>query len=513
MLDSHNTVDRTVMQRFFLDDGDSTQTQSTPCVANANLKGKSMIDSMRLPHGKDEAWRHMNMRKLFAHHYKKPRKDYSTTAELTVLKSHVSTLIDDSCQDSCLVFIDGKFAPILSRVDGIPSEVVAAGAESLTEQQLKLDGMFPDVPDASERPRDSFGSDVISALNLARLEDVACILVPADLHVHIPVQVLFCNTAQVNDGSSGKGAAAAATVNGTWASYPRLLVELGDGASLQLKQSFATIPIKGGSSSSDPAEVVSSAAIVSANLVGSCTDIQLGENSRLVHTYVQDLAASSRHLEVLSSRVRSNASYEVAAVQVGSTIGRINLHVDLLSPSANCSVYGITLAGQRQSLDMHSSILHGAPSATSRQQQRNVVADRGEAIFKGRIRVPQEAQLTDSDQLCRSVMLGRRARVIAMPTLEITADNVECSHGAAVADLDQNSMFYLASRGIDTQRAKRLLLRGFVFDLLSDSILDKKSTQSLVDKLDSMYVSSSDSPELDDTGDSGSKSAQKMVSM
>jgi Fe-S cluster assembly protein SufD len=70
-------------------------------------------------------------------------------------------------------------------------------------------------------------------------------------------------------------------------------------------------------------------------------------------------------------------------------------------------------------------------------------------IFKGRIRIPQHAQLTDSDQLCRTIMLGDRARIIAMPTLEITADNVVCSHGASVTDLDENSMFYLSSRGIN----------------------------------------------------------------
>ena len=120
-------------------------------------------------------------------------------------------------------------------------------------------------------------------------------------------------------------------------------------------------------------------------------------------------------------------------------------------------VNGITLAQSRQSLDMHSSITHDAPSATSRQKQRNVIGkrsrtkqtipqpilceswhcpctpfpvflkgDRGEAIFKGRIRIPKHAQLTDSDQICRTIMLGDRARIIAMPTLEITADNVVC---------------------------------------------------------------------------------------
>lgn len=76
---------------------------------------------------------------------------------------------------------------------------------------------------------------------------------------------------------------------------------------------------------------------------------------------------------------------------------------------------------------------------------------RGEAIFKGRIRIPAQAQGADADQLCRSIMLGRRARLQAMPTLEISADKVACSHGASVADLDENSLFYIAARGISRQ--------------------------------------------------------------
>jgi Fe-S cluster assembly protein SufD len=122
----------------------------------------------------------------------------------------------------------------------------------------------------------------------------------------------------------------------------------------------------------------------------------------------------------------------------------------------------------------------------SRQQQRNVIGDKGEAIFKGRIVVPQIAQGTDSDQLCRTLMLGDRARVIAMPTLEITADDVECSHGASVADLDENSMFYLASRGIDRQEARKLLLKGFVYELLGGCVLDDAAVDRVNLKLISL---------------------------
>ena len=167
----------------------------------------------------------------------------------------------------------------------------------------------------------------------------------------------------------------------------------------------------------------------------------------------------------------------------------------------------MTLAHTKQSLDLHSSIFHNAGEQVSRQQQRNVVGEGGEAIFKGRIRIPQQAQKTDSDQLCRSLMLGDRARVIAMPTLEITADDVTCSHGASVTDLDENSMFYLAARGIDRKEARKLLLRGFVLDVLGGHLLDRRAEARIIDKLTDM------NPSFDEKGRGGERLVQRLVSM
>ena len=186
------------------------------------------------------------------------------------------------------------------------------------------------------------------------------------------------------------------------------------------------------------------------------------------------------------SKKNLKKSYAVTILQLGSRLGRVNAHVNITDPSANCTMNGVTLAHTKQSLDLHSSIFHNAASQVSRQQQRNVVGEGGEAIFKGRIRIPKQAQKTDSDQLCRSLMLGERARVIAMPTLEITADDVTCSHGASVTDLDENSMFYLSARGIDRNEARKLLLRGFVLELVKDDLVDEAAERRITSKLETM---------------------------
>ena len=383
--------------------------------------------SIRCNRWLDIIFRHTSLRRLFSHVFSRP---LPTIADNGPTAHDVHPFIDDSCRDSYLVFIDGQFRRELSNVSGLSAGVIASSLLSLSgscewQQKQRFVDMIESVPDSHQLPRNSFGSDVLTAINLAQLDDAACIYVPKDTVQEAPLQILFCNTEGAQDSFS---------------SSPRLLALVDDGSSLRLKQSFATI-----------SNGALNNATSGASLVISNTALRLGTNARLDHTYAQDLSTRSRHLEVISASVGGNASYDVTVLQTGASIARVNIHVNLTEVGANCSLSGVSLAGDKQSLDMHSNILHDARACTSRQQQRNVIADRGEAIFKGRIQIPKHAQLTDSDQLCRSIMLGKRARIIAMPTLEITADNIVCSHGASVTDLDENSMFYLAARGIDRQ--------------------------------------------------------------
>ena len=282
-------------------------------------------------------------------------------------------------------------------------------------------------------------------MNMKALVDVTVLHVPDGVKAEQPLQVLYYNS----------GAAGGVT-------SPRTVSIVGAGAEVHLKQVFA------GAGSPVSVATAAGAPVV---LVNSNTHSTIAAGGKMTHTYVQEMGLEARHLETLTASVSENAAYEASVLQMGARIGRMNAHIDLLGLHANGTINGTLLPHTRQSLDMHTSILHGAPDCVSRQQQRNVIGDKGEAIFKGRIVVPQIAQGTDSDQLCRTLMLGDRARVIAMPTLEITADDVECSHGASVADLDENSMFYLASRGIDRQEARKLLLKGFVYELLDQPMI------------------------------------------
>jgi len=434
-----------------------------------------------IPRLKDEAWRHTNIRKLFPQPFLKRENLLSSASKELIVENLIqSHLIDSSCKSSYIVFIDGHYYRTVSENSDVK---ILHNYSQLSESDIDLwTEQITYSPDVKELPRDSFASNLLTYLNMANIEDIAIVDVPTDTILHDAVQVLFVNTVPT-------------TATAPTASYPKLLIRVGDNSQLKLKQSFVSVVAGESCSIIEQVDAEAENSVID-NLVVSNTRILMGKNAKLDHTYTQELSGATRHLEVLSASIMGNSSYDAVVVQSGGLIGRLNAHIDLKEPNANCSLNAVTLAGKGQSLDMHSSIVHDTPSAKSEQNQRNVVGERGEAIFKGRIRIPKHAQLTDSAQLCRSIMLGDRARVIAMPTLEITADNIVCSHGASVADLDENSMFYLSARGVNRKEARKLLLRGFVFDMLLEGIMDKASSERIVRKLEALSPSEEKVPAL-----------------
>jgi Fe-S cluster assembly scaffold protein SufB len=163
---------------------------------------------------------------------------------------------------------------------------------------------------------------------------------------------------------------------------------------------------------------------------------------------------------------------------VGTSIGaggngrsRLALYVSLLKPSAQCTLRGLTLTNGLCRNDVRTCIHHIADGTTSDQLQKQMIGGRGTGSFRGRIRVEQSAQQTNSHQLSRTVLLSDKCRAVAIPSLEIIADDVKCTHGATVSDLSDEEVFYLRSRGLNVQEARNLLMYAFCNDMV-DGIPD-----------------------------------------
>jgi len=158
------------------------------------------------------------------------------------------------------------------------------------------------------------------------------------------------------------------------------------------------------------------------------TRIDIGAGADLTHVYLQEQSSEAVHVENVMVDLQAEARYKAQVIQSGSHIGRINLGVGLRGTGAKAEVQGLALGGENQLLDTHSQIHHAVAGCESQQEQRQAASDRARIVFKGGILVPKGSDQTIAKQLCRTLLLSDKARVDAMPTLDIKTDDVQCAH-------------------------------------------------------------------------------------
>jgi Fe-S cluster assembly protein SufD len=196
------------------------------------------------------------------------------------------------------------------------------------------------------------------------------------------------------------------------------------------------------------------------------TEIWVEENAHVNHCRIQRENEAAFHIGKTAIAQARNARYVSHSVNLGARMSRHNLDVFQTGEQTETTLNGLTLVAGEQLADTHSLISYAAPHGTSKQLHKCIVDDRSHAVFNGKVNVPQAAQLTDAAQLNRNLLLSPKARVDTKPQLEIVADNVKCTHGATVSQLDADEVFYLQSRGIDVASAQNLLIYAFAAEIL-----------------------------------------------
>lgn len=192
----------------------------------------------------------------------------------------------------------------------------------------------------------------------------------------------------------------------------------------------------------------------------------LDEGAVLTHLRLQDESRAAFHLATLYADIAAGALYDGFALVLGARLGRLEVHVRLAGGGAAAHVNAAQLLGGRQHGDVTSVITHDAPSCVSRQTVKNVLGGHARGVFQGRIAVARDAQKTDGYQMNQALLLSPDAEVNSKPELQIHADDVKCSHGATVGELDAEQMFYLRSRGIAEAAARAMLVRAFLDEAL-----------------------------------------------
>lgn len=218
--------------------------------------------------------------------------------------------------------------------------------------------------------------------------------------------------------------------------------------------------------------------------VSSVTDISLEDGADVTWIVLQQQGASDTHLGQMRVRIGSNAKLRLYVINAGGRLVRQELRIDVAGEGSDLQVRGVNLLGGDTHTDVTLVLGHNVPNTTSTEIFRNVVFDGARGVFQGMIKVALDAQKTDARMACNTLLMSDEAEFSAKPELEIFADDVQCGHGATVADIDANHLYYLMARGVPRNKARAMLVNAFVAE-----IVEELEDEALVDALEGIISS------------------------
>ncbi|MDE2400238.1 MAG: Fe-S cluster assembly protein SufD [Burkholderiales bacterium] len=372
------------------------------------------VGVLTVPTVYEEAWRFTDMSAL-------TRQSFHPLRTPTAL--HAGD-IDALCLDEAkhrIVFVDGVHAPQLSSLEqdrGLFVSHLSAAVE------VHAFNMAPHLGRHAQ-----FRDTLFTAQNTAFLQEAAVVIVPRDTVIASPVHVLFISTqAEV-------------------ASYQRVLLLAEAGSAVTLVEDYVALH-------------------AGAYLSNAVTEIVVGPNASVEHLRVQRESGQAFHIASGAVSLDRASRYHSVNIALGAQISRLALHVAQIGEAVECRLDGLALIGNEQLADTHTFIDHAKPHGMSRQLHKTIVDGAAHAVFNGQVMVRPGAQQTDSAQSSRNLLLSAKALVNTQPQLEIFADDVKCTHGATVGQLDSEAIFFLQSRGLSEAAARDLLTYAFGAEII-----------------------------------------------
>jgi len=382
------------------------------------------VNKLTIPTKRDEEWRFTDLSPLL-------KVNFQTPDKVDLPHSAVSAFILPEAPIR-LVFVNGVYTPQLSAVADLPEGLVVSNLAGLPVTHRTKVGKY--------LAQQQGATEVFTVLNTAGLTDAAVVWVSKNTVVETPIHLLFIST----------------TGEVPIISQPRSLVVAEAGSKLSLIEHYVA-----------NVEGCPDMPVNHPYFTNQVTEIWVEENAQVNHTRNQREAGEAFHIGKSAIAQARNSRYTCNAISLGAKLSRHNLEVFQTGEGTETTLNGLTIIGGEQLADTHSAIALNHPNGITNQLHKCIVDDRAHAVFNGKVFVPQAAQLTNAGQLNRNLLLSPKARVDTKPQLEITADNVKCSHGATVSQLDAEEVFYLQSRGLNEADARNLLIEAFVAEIVN----------------------------------------------
>ncbi|NOS72655.1 MAG: Fe-S cluster assembly protein SufD [Verrucomicrobia bacterium] len=411
-----------------------TQASQPKWLLPIRKAGMARFSELGLPTQKHEDWRFTNTTAIASRPFA-PVFESTNSVTAPDLKDFAFSKLPGSR----LVFVNGHFAPKLSSIAKLPDGVrVSNLASALTTDAAFLEkhlGRYAQNADNG-----------FSALNQAFFLDGGFVHVPAGKVVEETVQFIYVATAD----QSG------ATI------HPRNLVIAEANSSVTIVESYVSL---GGAG----------------YFTNAVTELLVGDNARLEYVKFQDEAEDAFHIAAFHGEFGRASNVSVHSFALGAKLSRNNIRTKLAGEGLECILNGLYLTRGEQLADHHMIVEHAQPHCASHEYFNGILDDKSRGVFHGRILVREIAQKTDAKQTNKNLLLSDDATADTKPQLEIYADDVKCTHGATIGQLNDESIFYLRSRGIGTENARRMLIHAFAGEIIER--IQHEASREEVDKI------------------------------
>jgi len=396
----------------------------------AALSNFSRLD---FPSIKDEEWKYTSLAPLLKYNFSPSYEKKS------VSKDFISSLLFDELEHSLMVFVSGKFSGESSNLLNLPEGVIIGSiAEELNNNNQIVSKHLGKYADHQ--------NNVFTALSTAFTQDGAFIYVPSGIIVEDPIHIIFITSLD----------------NGKIITQPRNLFVAEKNSQVTIIEHY----------------VSSEETIYFTNTV---TEIVAEENAVVDHIKLQEESKKAFHIARMEVDQERNSNFSSHLISTGADLTRNDFNSKLNDEGSECTLNGLFMIDGTQLFDAHTLMDHAKPHCNSHEHYKGILDDKSRGVFNGKVIVRKDAQKTNAFQENNNILLSDEALVNTKPQLEIFADDVKCSHGATIGQMDEEAKFYLKSRGIGEDSSKAILLHAFASDVVTSIKIE--SVRNYIEKL------------------------------
>ena len=375
------------------------------------------FSNLNFPTTHDEEWRFTNIAPLLKH-------NFQPANAIKLKQKQIKNFLLKKLSNNLIVFVNGHFAPELSKLKTLPEGITAGSISYEIKSGSK-------IIDKHLGKYAGYKTQIFTALSTAFTQDGAFIHVADNKIIEEPISILYITSAGEEKVLS----------------QPRNLFVAGTNSQVTIIERYVSLD----------------EGVYFTNVV---SEIVAGENSFINHVKIQEESSKAFHVSRTEIDQEKNSNFVAYSISLGGEISRYDVNSKFNDEGSECTLNGMYLLTGHQLYDTHSLIDHAKPHCTSHEHYKGILDDTSRGVFNGKVIVRKDAQKTNAFQENNNIILSDGALVNTKPQLEIFADDVKCSHGATIGQLDQDSLFYLKTRGIGEEKARDILIHAFASDVI-----------------------------------------------